>query len=138
MQPGLVLLFDGRCAVCHRAVRFVLARDRAGTMRFAPLEGETAREIRSRHPELEGVDALVLVEPERGRGVERVWIGSEAALRIAEYLGGPWRAATVLRAVPRALRRRAYALFARHRHRLGRHPEQFPLPDARTRERFLP
>ncbi len=139
MEPRLVLLFDGLCAVCSRAVRFVLARDRVGTMRFAPLEGETARALRARHPELGGVDALVLVEEGQGSGVEgRVWIGSEAVLRIAEYLGGPWRAAALLRVVPRPLRRRAYALFAARRHRIGRRLEVPPLPDASSRKRFLP
>ncbi len=139
MEPRLVLLFDGQCAVCSRAVRFVLARDRVGTMRFAPLEGETARALRARHPELAGVDALVLLEEGQGSGAAgRVWIGSEAVLRIAEYLGGPWRTAALLRVVPRPWRRRAYAAFARHRHRMGRRLEPPPLPDPQTRERFLP
>jgi len=142
MGPDLVLLFDGMCAVCSRAVRFVLARDRVGTMTFAPLQGETARAIRASHPELAGVDALVLVERARGQGsaewTGRVWVGSEAVLRVAEYLGGPWGAARALRVVPGFLRRWAYAAFAARRHRVGRHLEPPPPPDARTRERFLP
>ena len=134
-----MLLFDGTCAVCSRAVRFVLARDRVGTMRFAPLQGETARTIRASHPELAGVDALVLVE--RGQGnawAGRIWIGAEAVLRVAEYLGGPWRAARVFRLVPPFARRWGYGAFAAGRHRVGRHLEPPPIPDAHTRERFLP
>jgi predicted DCC family thiol-disulfide oxidoreductase YuxK len=137
VDGDLVLLFDGMCAVCSRAVQFVLARDRVGTMRFAPLQGETAQAIRASHHELSGVDALVLVE--RGRGsADRIWIGSEAVLRVAEYLGGRWRAAAVFRMVPPPLRRWAYAAFAARRHRVGRHLVQYPIPDPRTRERFLP
>src|SRR5262249_21391567 len=38
------IFFDGRCGFCARAVRFVLAEDRAGTaFRFAPLDGEAFR-----------------------------------------------------------------------------------------------
>jgi predicted DCC family thiol-disulfide oxidoreductase YuxK len=139
VEPAIVLLFDGLCAVCNRAVRFVLARDPEGTMRFAPLQGETARAIRTRHPALAGVDALVLIE--RGQGSDapdRVWVGSDAVLRIAEYLGGPWRSARVLRLVPHDVREGAYHLFAAWRHRLLGRPLQVPIPDARTRERFLP
>ena len=140
MDGDLVLLFDGMCAVCSRAVRFVLARDRAGTMRFAPLQGETARAIRAAHPDLTGVDALVLVELGQGSAGTggRLWIGSEAVLRVAEYLGGPWRVARVFRVVPPLLRQWAYAAFAARRHRLGQHLVQYPVPDPRTRERFLP
>lgn len=139
MKPDLVLLFDGLCAVCNGAVRFILARDRAGTMRFAPLEGETARGIRARHPALEGVDALVLVERAPAAGApERMWIGSEAVLQIAEYLGGPWRAARVFRLVPRFVRQGAYARFAARRHRFASRLAAFPVPDPKTRERFLP
>jgi len=139
MEPALVLLFDGLCAVCNGAVRFVLARDPEGTMRFAPLQGETARAIRARHPALVGVDALVLVEQGQGNGApDRVWVGSEAVLRIGEYLGGPWRAARVLRLMPHGVREGAYQLFAAWRHRLVGRLLQLPIPDARTRERFLP
>ncbi|HZH02738.1 MAG TPA: DCC1-like thiol-disulfide oxidoreductase family protein [Myxococcaceae bacterium] len=34
-----ILFYDGGCGLCHRAVRFVLARDPAGRFRFAPLGG---------------------------------------------------------------------------------------------------
>jgi len=138
VDGDLVLLFDGMCAVCSRAVQFVLARDRVGTLRFAPLAGETARAILASHPELAGVDALVLVERGQGSAAGRIWIGSEAVLRVAEYLGGPWRAAAVFRVVPPFVRRWAYATFAARRHRLGQRLVEYPLPDPRTRERFLP
>src|SRR5262249_29526147 len=37
-----VIFYDGMCGLCHAAVRFVLAEDRAGdTFHFAPLQGET-------------------------------------------------------------------------------------------------
>jgi predicted DCC family thiol-disulfide oxidoreductase YuxK len=135
---GSVLLFDGRCAVCSGAVRFILARDRSGTMRFAPLQGDTAREILARHPALNGVDALVLVEPGRGSTPERLWIKSDAVLQIAAYLGGPWRATGILALVPRPVRDGAYDLFAAWRHRLFARPITVPVPDPKTRERFLP
>ncbi len=36
-----MVFYDGHCGLCHRAVRFVLAEDRAGnTFRFSALQGE--------------------------------------------------------------------------------------------------
>ena len=40
-----ILFFDGVCGLCSRAVDFVLARDRRGLFQFAPLQGETARQL---------------------------------------------------------------------------------------------
>jgi predicted DCC family thiol-disulfide oxidoreductase YuxK len=119
-------------------VRFVLARDRRGAIRFASLQGDTARAILGRHPALVAADSLVLVETGQGGGMERVYVRSEAVVRIAEYLGGPWSAARAVRLVPRALRDAVYDLAAASRHRLfGRHPA-CPAPDPAARARFLP
>jgi predicted DCC family thiol-disulfide oxidoreductase YuxK len=133
---GPILLFDGLCPFCHWAVRVVIAADRRGTMRFAPLEGETASAILARHPALRGVDSLVLVGT--GAGGERVWTRAEAVLRLAAYLGGAWRACAVLRLVPPFLSDGAYDLFARLRAAVfGRYPA-CPAPRPGVRARFLP
>src|SRR6267143_5499164 len=121
-----VLLYDGLCGFCNGTVRFILARDGRGTMRFAPLQGEYARKVLARHPELAGVDSLVLVD---GNGAgERVWVRSDAILEIARYLGGIWRFAGALRAVPRGLRDWGYDLFARARYRLFGQFDSCPVP----------
>ena len=111
-----VLLYDGLCGFCDGTVQFILRHDRRGTMQFATLQGEMGQRVLARIPALAGVDSLVLVEG------ERVHIRSDAALRIADYLGGAWSLARVLRLVPRAIRDWGYDLFARHRYRLvGKH-----------------
>ena len=38
-----VVFFDGVCGLCNCLVEFVLSRDRRGAIRFAPLQGETAK-----------------------------------------------------------------------------------------------
>ncbi len=114
----------------------MLRRDPRGTMRFASLQGETARAIVARHPALASEDSLVLVE---GQGSEeRVHVGPDAVQRVAAYLGGPWRAARTLHLVPRPLRNAAYRLFARVRHRAFGRYAACPTPDPAVRERFLP
>lgn len=133
---GPVLLYDGVCGFCDRAVRLVLRLDRRGLVRFATLQGETAREIRARHPRLGGADSLVLVEPSGSDG-ERVLTRSEAALGVARVLGWPWCALGALRVVPRSVRDAAYDLFARYRYRLFGHYEECRVPSPDIRSRFL-
>ena len=130
-----VLLYDGRCGLCDGVVQFVLARDRRGTLRFAPLQGDFARGILERHPTLGGVDSLILVF--RQAAAETVAVRSDAALGIAEYLGGLWNAARILQLVPRRVRDWGYDMLARHRYRLFGHLNACRVPDAATRGRFL-
>ena len=131
-----VLLYDGLCGFCNGTVQFVLPRDRSRRIHFAPLQGEYAHEVLARHPELAAVDSLILVEPHENGG-ERVSVRSDSVLRLAPYLGGPWRLGTVLRIVPRSLRDWAYDLFARNRYRLFGRYESCPLPTPEQRGRFL-
>lgn len=135
---GPVLLYDGTCGLCHTTVRFILRRDRVGTLRFASLDGKYGRAVVRAHPELRVVDSVVWVESVRGATETRVAVRSAAALEIARYLGGRWRwMSLVLRVVPRPLRDRAYDLVARHRHRLpGKAVERIVSP-ADVGDRFL-
>lgn len=130
-----VLLYDGLCGFCDRTVQFILARDPAGTMRFAPLQGDFAREVLARHQQLQGVDSLVLVNS--GPAGAPPLVRSDAILGITDYLGWPWRAFAVLRLVPRALRDWGYDLFARHRYHIFGRFDSCPLPDAAVRARFI-
>ena len=133
-----VLLYDGLCGFCDHAVQFVLARDRHARLRFAPLQGEFARGVLARHPELARVDSLILVERDAATGEERAFVRTDGALRVAHHLGGAWLLTALLRWVPRALRDLAYDGFARVRYRVfGRH-DSCRLPAPAQRARFLP
>ena len=132
-----ILLYDGLCGFCNGTVQFILKRDRSGVMKFAPLQGPTARAVLERHPEVRGVDSLVLVERDL-EGRELVAVRSEAVIRITRYLGGVWTIAAIGRVVPRPLRDWGYALFARWRYRLFGRYDACPVPLAGVRARFLP
>lgn len=135
-----VLLYDGTCGFCAASVQWVLRRDRQGTLLFAPLQGETARPILARHPELAGVDSVVWVEGrEEGREArERVRVRSSAALAVGRYLGGTWGAAARLAIlVPRPVRDWLYDQVARHRHTIIPGDPSCMLPSPAERGRFL-
>ncbi|MDE3173831.1 MAG: DUF393 domain-containing protein [Gemmatimonadota bacterium] len=136
-MPGApLLLYDGSCALCSRTVAFALHRDRRRALHFAPLDGETARRFVEHHPELEHADTVVWV-PHRGDPAGPVLVRSDAALALAEYLGGPWRAFRAARIVPRAWRDSLYDFVARHRHAIFDHGPHCLVPPSAERERFL-
>jgi predicted DCC family thiol-disulfide oxidoreductase YuxK len=132
-EPGTIF-YDGHCALCHRAVKFVLRHDRAGTaFRFAPLQGETflARVPADRRG---GVPDSMAVET----GDASLLIRSDACIHVLRRLGGGWRIVAALVAlIPRPLRDAAYALIARIRYRaFGRRDDLCPTVPAELRERF--
>ena len=133
MEPPL-LLYDGVCALCNGAVRFVLKRDRTRAVRFAPLDGPTAAAMIAGHPDLGGIDSMIWFD-EGGRPRTR----GAAALAIARYLGGRWAAlAAVGRIVPAPVRDAVYDLVARFRYRVFGRYDACPLPPAEHGSRFLP
>jgi predicted DCC family thiol-disulfide oxidoreductase YuxK len=137
-QPAL-LLFDGTCGFCAESVQFVLQREkRRHTLRFAALQSQPGADARERHPELEGIDSVIWVEP-RGDGLgDHVYVRSAAVLRVLHYLGGVWTVAAWAAAiVPTFVRDAVYDFVARHRHRLIRRGKACLLPTPEQRERFV-
>jgi predicted DCC family thiol-disulfide oxidoreductase YuxK len=134
---GPVLLYDGVCGFCNRSVQLILDHDRRGTLRFAALQSNYARAIIERHTELREVDSVVFVESSTGETVERVYVRSDAALKIASYLGGFWRMLLAAKIIPRPARDYLYDLFARNRYRLFGKRDACMLPPAAVRARFL-
>ena len=131
-----VLLYDGTCGFCNRSIQVVLRYDRRKTMRFAALQSRYAQTLLDRHPELAGVDSLILIERDAA-GEERVFIRSTAALRVAVYLGGLWHLLQVFLLVPRRLRDYLYDQFAQRRHKLFGRSDSCLLPAPEERERFI-
>jgi predicted DCC family thiol-disulfide oxidoreductase YuxK len=131
------VLFDGVCVFCNGAVRWLLARDPGGELRYATLQGETAAALRARHPEIpEALETFVYVEP--GPGGERVFLRSDALLRVLSRLDTPLRRLAWLRVVPRWLRDALYLAFARMRYRLFGQLDACSLPRPEEKARFLP
>lgn len=130
-----ILLYDGLCSFCDGAVQFVMRHERAGMIRFAPLQGAYAHELFVRHPWLHKVDSLILVEQVEGK--EQLYVRSAGALRVAELMGGKWRLLTILRVVPRVIRDWAYDLFARNRFRMFGKMQVCRLPSSEQLQRFL-
>ena len=132
-----VLLYDGLCGFCDRTVRFILARDPGGSLRFASLQGEFAARMMQQRPDLREIDSLILLDVATNGDAAGVSVRSDAVLGIARYLGGPWRVASVLKVLPKALRDLGYDLFARHRYGMFGRYDACAIPTAEQRSRFF-
>lgn len=138
-RPTNVVFFDGVCGLCNRFVDFVLSRDRRGAIRFAPLQGETARrevrgEGRGVSSETRSFDTIVWIDPSH-----REFVRSAAAVRVLWRLGGIWwLIGWLLWLIPRPLRDVGYRLVAANRYRMFGKKETCRLPSPAERERFLP
>lgn len=133
-----MVLFDGWCPLCVGFVRFLIRADGEARLRFASLESEPAlglldacqSEIEDLRAARRG-DTIALVD--RGR----LYVRSDAALRIAARLPLPWRALVLFRIVPRGLRDRAYLAVARRRHGVWGRLDACHVPEQADLDRFL-
>lgn len=133
----LVMLYDGVCGLCNRSVQTILRADKRGTLRFAPLQSDYGKAAIARHAVLRDVDSVVLLEKSSDGKDERVFVRSDAGLRIASYLGGAWKLFQVFRLLPRPVRDFFYDTMARYRYKFfGKH-DACLLPSPEVRSRFL-
>ena len=125
-----VVVFDGVCNLCNRAVDFIVRRDRDAVFALTPNQGETAVALLG--SDADDLDTIVLVDSE---GEHRE---SDAVVRIARRLPWPWRAASIFRLVPRPARDFAYRFVARRRYSWFGHKDSCRLPTPEEAARFLP
>jgi predicted DCC family thiol-disulfide oxidoreductase YuxK len=137
-RPGPIVLYDGVCALCNGAVRFVLGRDRVGRFRFASLQSDLARATLARHGRNPGDLATIVVVVEPGQAEERLLERSEAVLFVLARLGGPWPlVGRIGRFVPRSVRDWTYDRVARRRYQVFGRYDACPLPAPQHRSKFL-
>jgi predicted DCC family thiol-disulfide oxidoreductase YuxK len=129
-----LVLYDGECGLCDRSVQWLLRRDRRAVLRFAPLQGETARGFVGEKAEF---DTMVFVERRPGEA-PRVLERARAVLTILRRIGGVWLLVAWLRFLPRVLIDVPYRFVARRRIRWFGRVDACRLPDPATRQRFLP
>ena len=129
-----MVFYDGACGLCHRTVRFAIARDRDGSrFRFAALGGKTFRRLVPETARAGLPDSIVVLTPD-GRLLTR----SAAVINILERIGGSWRLpGGLLSLIPRGIRDFGYNGIARIRYRLFKRPiDACPVTPPVLRARF--
>jgi len=132
-----VIFYDGVCGLCDRLVRFVLKQDQRGFFRFAALQGHFAAKALAHHgKDAAQLEAMCVIAGEKSRP-EELLCKSDAAIFVLRQLNWPWKAAVLLKIVPRGLRDRAYDWIARRRYRIFGKLERCRVPSEAERARFI-
>lgn len=126
-----IVFFDGYCSLCDGVVSWLMEADSKHVLKFASLQGETAR---TQLPDLQGrndFDTMIYLRD----GVK--FEGSDAVLKVLADVGGVWSLAQGLLGIPRPLRDLLYRLVATNRYRLFKKKDSCRIPSLEERERVL-
>jgi predicted DCC family thiol-disulfide oxidoreductase YuxK len=136
-ETKAIVLYDGVCGLCNRAVQFLLKRDHHDRIQFASLQSDFAARVLRRHGmDPKSLDTVYAVlnhdEPN-----ETLLAKGDAFLLFAKIIGGIWSVARVGRIIPRPIRNWLYDFIARHRYQVFGKSESCMLPDPKQRHKFL-
>lgn len=128
-----LVLFDGDCNLCNKAVQFIIKRDQHSRFRFASLQSSFARDTLSRHGNSSGAlipNTFFLVDG------GKLYSRSTAALRVFSALKNyGWMKVFYL--VPTFIRDAVYRFIARNRFRWFGRAETCWVMKPEWRNRFL-
>jgi predicted DCC family thiol-disulfide oxidoreductase YuxK len=132
-----IVLYDGVCGLCNRAVQFLLKRDRHDRLRFASLQSDFAATLLKRHGmDHKALDTVYAVL-NHGEASEVLLAKGDALLQFAREIGGFWNIARLGRIIPRPIRNWLYDFVARHRYQVFGKYEACMLPDPRHQHKFI-
>jgi predicted DCC family thiol-disulfide oxidoreductase YuxK len=126
-----IVVFDGVCNFCSGTVQFILKHDRAGCIRFAPLQSPAGRSLLARNGIDPGDADTLLLITDKG-----AFTRSDAALELARRLGW-WKWVWMFKLIPRTLRDAIYAALARHRYAWFGKKDSCFAPGPEERARFM-
>ena len=126
-----LILFDGYCALCNGAVKFILKFDRKKKFLFSPLNSETGTKWKFKYAIPEHLDSIVVITNDNYRSK------SDAALFIAKRLGGVFHLARVFYGLPEKYRDGIYDWIATNRYRWFRKYESCMIPRPEDKDRFI-
>ena len=128
---GGIILFDGTCAFCERSVRLIATRD-DGYFQFGASQNAEGRALLEQFgTSREATKSIILIEG------ERIYLRSDAVLRIATRMRAPWKYAGVFLWVPRPIRDAVYRVVAAIRMRIAGTSNACEIPPPEIRERLI-
>lgn len=106
-----IVLFDGICNLCNYWVDFIIKRDKAHHFLLVPLQSEKAKVLMEKYGIPEESDSVILISG------NRIYVESEAIIKISNYLSFPWNGLRVFQNVPLKTRNSWYKWIAQNRYK---------------------
>jgi predicted DCC family thiol-disulfide oxidoreductase YuxK len=132
-----LILYDGVCGLCNRAVAFILPRDPKGLFHYAWLQSEFARALllkAGRNPDI--LDTICVLADYKSP-TRQVLTRGRAALFILGCLETRWRFLKILDFLPTCILDGVYSLIARNRYRLFGKSDTCLMPNVDYANRFI-
>lgn len=128
-----IILFDGVCNLCNKAVQVTIKNDAADYFRFASIQSDSGIALLTQYhlPIISNPESIVLIEN------GKVYQHSSAALRIAKRLSGRYRLLYFFIIVPPFIRDWVYRLIARNRYRWWGKQNSCWVPTPALKAKFL-
>lgn len=130
-KPHSTVFFDGVCNLCNGFVDYLIRRDSAGVLKYAPLQGSTAK---AKLPRAQSEDLLSMAFISADG---KLYTESSAALKSIAALGGVYSLASLFFVIPKFLRDFVYRIVASHRYQWFGQKDTCRLPSPEERSRFL-
>ena len=132
MDNQHIIIFDGVCNFCNKAVNFIIKRDPSAIFVFTPMQSALAKQLMKKHKiDTLDSDSLVLIKN------QQCFLFSDAVLEIAKDLNGFWRLFQVFKFIPRVIRHYLYKQFGRNRYALFGKTDSCMIPSEEIRSRFI-
>lgn len=127
-----VILFDGVCNLCNSSVNWLIDRDKKNLFHFSSLQSAYGQKLVQDNG-LTGnyMDTFVLNDD------GKIYLRSEAALRVLRYLGGVYYLAGVFLIVPQFVRDGVYNWVAANRYKWFGKSETCRIPTPELKTKFM-
>jgi predicted DCC family thiol-disulfide oxidoreductase YuxK len=127
-----LVLFDGVCNLCNKAVDFIIRRDKNDYFKVGALQDPVVKDILKTYSINENyLDSLVLIQG------DRIFYKSDAALKIAQKLGRGWQIFYIGIILPIDLRDKIYDWIGSNRYIWFGKKETCRLPSPEEKKKFI-
>ena len=127
-----IVFFDGFCVLCNGFVDFLLETDTKEKLKFASLQGKTAKKFLP-PSSLYEVDTVIFLNSNH-----EVLTKSKAIIDILKTIGGLWKLFFIFSYLPSVILDKIYDFLARNRYSWFGKRSQCRLPTAEEKDRILP
>ncbi len=127
-----IILFDGVCNLCNKAVQFVIRHDKKSLFRFASLQGKHGQQLLKKYQlSSDDFNSFVLIQN------NKAFTKSIAALQVVRQLNAPLKLLYGFIIVPPFIRNAVYNIIAKNRYSWFGKKDECMIPTPALTERFL-
>ncbi|MGO2012709.1 MAG: thiol-disulfide oxidoreductase DCC family protein [Pseudoalteromonas sp.] len=127
-----IILFDGQCKLCNAWCNFIIKHDKKLCFKLCSVQSDKGQAILNyfNYP-MDNFKTMIYVQS------DVCLTQSDAVLAITNQLGWPWRAANIMRLIPKRLRNWVYDRIAFNRYRLFGKLDYCRLPKSSHEQHYL-